>query len=396
MFGGRSALEKEMGNHPTSYSWTRGFATTLAVSVLMSQGHSYEDIMNPDKLQAEKLAAGREVIEHTRADDHAWIGGKLHDGYMALIDETDRLMSSFNVADPRHIQDHYAEVSGRSYLLFDLYQEVSRAGALEGFLARAEEVAPGTSIQRQSEMVERVQALGSLQQGMDLIVDGKIALSNPNLVQRMEPLGKNQRGIEVGKYLAGAVVTQQFAQAMRKGAPASRAIGGTEATNMITSVNTVEMMTIMGPVNNIENETHREQIYRAVQHLAAHDRLNRALPTKLSRQPLVVPVPKLALGEDGKAVTTTENIDIGSYTLKMDRAQFLHTLQEGAKKVEAAREMDAINKENAPEVQAKRAKDAAAKQAKEAAKQAKEAEKAAAKQQKQAAKTKPPARMTRR
>lgn len=360
IFGGREASDKAMAGHATQYSWTRGFPTTLAVSVMMAQGHSFEDIMNPDMLREEKLAAGREVIKRTLADDHAWIGEKLHDGYAALIEETDRLMSSFNVADPRQIQEHYAEVAGRNGLLFDLYQEATRPGTLEGFLARAEEVAPGTSAQREFEMEERTRALGTLQLGMSNIVDGKIFYSNPNRIQQAELSGEGLEGSEIGNYFTGVAVTQRFAQAMQAGAPASRAMGGMEAAGLNSSAGMAEHITdLLTPVHELKDNKLRGQIYRAVQHLATHDRLHQALPTALSRQQMLIPLDSFALGADGKRVTTPQMTDVGQYTLRVNRKQFIQTLHDGAKKLESARRLEERHQENTVEAAAKREQEAA-------------------------------------
>lgn len=388
IFGGRYVSDQALDDSKTQYSWSRGFPTTLAVSVLAARGHSFEDITNPDKLREEKLAVGREVIEHTKDDDHAWIGRMMHDGYKALIDETDQLYSTFDITDPRQIQEHYVEVAGRTSVLFDLYQEVTRPGAVEGFMARAEEIAPGSSPQQEFEMEERIRALGTLRLGMDNILEGKLYYSDSVRIQQAELADNALQDSTISNYFAGVVTIQRFAKNMQGNVPASRALGGMEAAGLLTGAGmTPELTHVMEPVWKIKDSAQRGQMYRALQHLATHDRLNQALPTALERHQNLVSMERFALGEDGKIVKNPQKVDIGDYRLQIDRKTFAQTLQAGAKKLESARKLEEQHRENTAEAEAKA--EAEDKQEKEAAKQ----QKKAAKQEKKAAVAKPGGRV---
>lgn len=369
IFGGKDVTERAMQDHTTQYSWSRGFPTTLAVCVMLAEGHSFEDIVNPDKLQKVKQDAAEKVIKHTRADDHDWIGRKMYDGFTVLADETDKIFGSFNVADPRQIQEHYAQVTGRCGIMFDLYQEVTHPGTLEGFMARAEEMKAGSSSQQEFDMEERVRALGELRKGMEAMLNSKIYYSNPNRVTQAELKDMALSDLEIGRFVAGTVTTQQFAQKMELGSPASRAIGGMEASALFSSATPTYLM---DPVASIKDAKYRGKFYQVMQHLAAHDQLEKVLSCKLERQADKLRLAEYVRGEDGKLTQVPKMVDASSYKLKVDHKKFTDALTLGVKKMEHARRLQEQDKENTAEAEAKQ-EQKAAKQEQKAAKQDKKA-----------------------
>lgn len=76
---------------PDGFSATRSGLTTFAVCRLAAQGYSIEGIHDPAQLQAEKQAAGREVLEHLLAKDTDWAAETLLKGQERLLADIDRL-----------------------------------------------------------------------------------------------------------------------------------------------------------------------------------------------------------------------------------------------------------------------------------------------------------------
>ena len=87
---------RENGPLPESVSQgvtvARSSLTTFAICRLAAQGHSIEAIHDPAQLQAEKQAAGREVMERLLAGDADWAAETLLKGQERLSEDTDRLM----------------------------------------------------------------------------------------------------------------------------------------------------------------------------------------------------------------------------------------------------------------------------------------------------------------
>ena len=82
--------------------------------------------MNPEKLQAEKQAVGREVIDRLVRGDQKWLAETLTMGGMALVDQIDRMTQSLDVTDVRQMYSPQARpLVLAAKIGFDAFQEMA-------------------------------------------------------------------------------------------------------------------------------------------------------------------------------------------------------------------------------------------------------------------------------
>ena len=141
---------------PDGFSVTRSGLTTFAICRLAAQGYSIEAIHDPAQLQAEKQAAGKEVLEHLMAGDKKWAGETLFRGQERLLADVDRLTANMDFSDDRQILNSANRpLFFGAYALFDAGQEERRCE--EEVLAAAERFHPGKGNQE----LDRISAGGN-------------------------------------------------------------------------------------------------------------------------------------------------------------------------------------------------------------------------------------------
>lgn len=107
----------------SQFSVTRSALHSFSVARMLMAGHSAEDIFDPAKLQAEKAAVGREVIEHLREPaDLAWAGNTVFQGMRLLREEMDKRTAGLDLGDEKQL---FAQklTSAIAKVSFDLGQE---------------------------------------------------------------------------------------------------------------------------------------------------------------------------------------------------------------------------------------------------------------------------------
>lgn len=112
------------------YSVTRSADFSTAVCYMAALGHNVKDILDPTKLQAERQAAGAEVMRRFEAYDHNWITSVLYHGQIALAE----FMDDFVKETGLHIEDENALFRDENRVLFtaakvafDANQEIQKA-----------------------------------------------------------------------------------------------------------------------------------------------------------------------------------------------------------------------------------------------------------------------------
>jgi len=138
---------------PGSFSVYRSAFTSMAVCVMLNQGHSLEDIMNPDKLTDVRNAAAGEVIEKMTAGDKEWEAETLFHGGNTLVRELERVARNVDITDEKAL---YSE-KGRPLFMAagvmqDVQQEMEREFIAEEILKTAEEASPGMGKQKLLEL----------------------------------------------------------------------------------------------------------------------------------------------------------------------------------------------------------------------------------------------------
>lgn len=119
-----------------AYSLSRSADFSTVICYMAALGHNVKDILDPTKLQAEKQAAGTEVMRRFEAYDHNWITSALYHGQIALTD----FMDDFVKENGLHIEDENDLFRDENRVLFtaakvafDANQEIQKADEKGGF-----------------------------------------------------------------------------------------------------------------------------------------------------------------------------------------------------------------------------------------------------------------------
>ena len=78
---------------------SRSAPVSTCICYLAAQGHSIQDIMNPDKLQVERQAAGKLYMEKAIAKDNNWLGETYFHGIEALTKQVREIFSQCDLTN---------------------------------------------------------------------------------------------------------------------------------------------------------------------------------------------------------------------------------------------------------------------------------------------------------
>lgn len=92
-------VEKEIGKNPRGLTLGRSALISFSVLLMTDNGYSIDDICDMNKLQKEKQAAGREIIDRIQKKDYMWLGEKLVSGQKKLLDQLDERMQQIDLSD---------------------------------------------------------------------------------------------------------------------------------------------------------------------------------------------------------------------------------------------------------------------------------------------------------
>ena len=99
--------------------------------------------MDPEKLQAEKQAVGREVLDRLVRGDQKWLAETLTMGGTALVDQIDRMTQSLDVTDVRQMYSPQARpLVLAAKMGFDAFQEMHHCK--DAIVAQEEAKIPGS------------------------------------------------------------------------------------------------------------------------------------------------------------------------------------------------------------------------------------------------------------
>lgn len=112
------------------FSYSRTVIPTICAGKLMGDGHSVEDIRNPNALINEKRAIGNEFVARCEAKDSQWLAQTIYNGqleYKKFLDE--------HLVDIHTLENHprLEDVLMVSGMIYDSYQERGRVPVNEAF-----------------------------------------------------------------------------------------------------------------------------------------------------------------------------------------------------------------------------------------------------------------------
>ncbi len=165
-----------------SFRLSRSAHVSACICHLAALGHPIQDIMDPNKLQAERQAAGRLYMEKSAAQDTKWLGATFFRGMDALTKQAREIINRYDFTKKESILEALPELHPAASVLFDSSQEMALAGTREGFYLAAEAEHPGKGVEY-GELVSNL-ATGASQID-DLAIrelDASVALANPTNV----------------------------------------------------------------------------------------------------------------------------------------------------------------------------------------------------------------------
>lgn len=138
-FGGWARDNGGKLDFATDFSIDRSALHTFAVSRMLMEGRSLEDIHDPNALRAEKDAVGREVCERLKAGDMKWAGQTLFHGLRLLGGEIDRRTAGLDFANEAQMLSREQTATAlAATTAFDICQECLRSCCKGECLAAAE------------------------------------------------------------------------------------------------------------------------------------------------------------------------------------------------------------------------------------------------------------------
>ena len=154
----------EKNIHPGhgSFRLSRSAHVTACVFHLASQGYSVRDILDPNKLQAERQAAGRLYMEKAIAGDTNWLGATFYQGMKDLVGQAKLMTRLYDLSNREQLVDALPQFCDISRPLFDAFQEMSQPGNQEGFYLAAEAEHPGKGIELGQALLERVAGVANI------------------------------------------------------------------------------------------------------------------------------------------------------------------------------------------------------------------------------------------
>ena len=147
---------------PHSFSLTRSGASTLGICVMLNRGYQVDDILDPEKLQAEREAVGQEVLERTlngTPEDQKWLAENMVAGEEKIADYIDQIAVQTNVYDTKEVMsDKCRNLRIISQVAFDAAQE--NAHCKNEILELLDKRDPGKGVKQLDELEGRMMLPG--------------------------------------------------------------------------------------------------------------------------------------------------------------------------------------------------------------------------------------------
>ena len=132
-----SIVSRQAGGTEGAYcGFARSEAVETCVAVMAAQGHKFQDIVNPNKLQAERTAAVNEFMEHALRNDQDWLGRTFYKGYKALLPQAEEITRGVDLASDAGMAA-LSEAENILHCAFGLSQMLKIDKCKEGYLLEA-------------------------------------------------------------------------------------------------------------------------------------------------------------------------------------------------------------------------------------------------------------------
>lgn len=115
----------------------RTIIPNLCVAYMVEKGHHLEDILDPNKLQQERLEAIHVCEEKTFAGDLDWVSDRFWKGSHKIMGEINRLTDGVNLRDPLVRTGLMPAIGLGTAAVFDIFQDCSRGKNFPAFCEAA-------------------------------------------------------------------------------------------------------------------------------------------------------------------------------------------------------------------------------------------------------------------
>ena len=191
-----AAVRKDDGFHAgAAFRMDRSAPVSACICYLSAQGHSIEDIMDPNKLQAERQAAGKLYLEKANAGDTRWLCETFFKGMHALVPQAREFISQVDMSDVSQARDNIARYAPIARPLFDVFQEASSAHAKATFNQVAKEAGTLNGIQNGEDLLTLAQNAGLIMTTAEAALAAPMNMAAPNA--ELKPQIANMLGMSI-------------------------------------------------------------------------------------------------------------------------------------------------------------------------------------------------------
>lgn len=325
-----SDVLSEKSIHPGhgSFRLSRSAHVTACVFQLASQGYSVRDILDPNKLQAERQAAGKLYMEKAIAGDTNWLGATFYQGMQDLVGQAKLMTRLYDLSDREQLTDALPQFCDISRPLFDAFQEMGQSGNQEGFYLAAEAEHPGKGIEFGQELLERAAGVANI---------GELARKE---LRASTVLGTPRKGIDVQQELVHVLAGDGMRGLLKNRTDSDIFRRVTPDDVMILGPGLAQDPALRGMAAYLKQDPARIQaVGRMAQSGQLQDQVSVAVEQKMENgQPVfrhpTLPQPSLVRGEDGQLRLHVDRVPtpIPSLGLKVSPSKtFLASLEKQQK-----------------------------------------------------------------
>lgn len=117
--------------------FSRSEVVDACVGYLAAKGHSFRDIMDPTKLQAERNAAAKLYMEKAEAGDGEWLGQIYYLGHKAVLEQARTMTQGLDMKDDRTVIRMVPELEAMIHTAFGTSQMLHEDACYRGYCKQA-------------------------------------------------------------------------------------------------------------------------------------------------------------------------------------------------------------------------------------------------------------------
>lgn len=117
--------------------FSRSEVVDACVGYLAAKGHSFRDIMDPAKLQAERNAVAKLYMEKAEAGDGEWLGQVYYLGHKAILEQARTMTQGLDMKDDRTVIRMIPELEAMIHTAFGTSQMLSEDACYRGYCKQA-------------------------------------------------------------------------------------------------------------------------------------------------------------------------------------------------------------------------------------------------------------------